>query len=436
MIRFVYNLLLPIGIIAILPRYLMRMFRRGDFRRDFGQRFARFSPALQERFRNGVWVWVHAVSVGELLVAMKVVEELHRRNPEWKFVISNTTSTAHAIALSKQQDWLVAIYGPLDLAHFVRRALGIVRPRAVVLTESEMWPNFIWEASRGKTPVLLVNARMSPRSQRRFVRFAPLVQTITRHLSAVGLQEPGHVDVWKKIGVDASRLHVTGSVKFDPADANQDARDFRPVLTAWGFASYQPVILAGSTHRGEELIMAGVLRRLRASFPAAKLILVPRHVERTSEIASLLAAEHLRVALRSAAPDGSSPDVLLVDTTGELRDWYRCADSVFIGKSLVGHGGQNPVEAILAGRPVNFGPHMENFPDLRDALVGAGGAQEVTDEASLCEAFRTQLSSEALRKRMTDAALRALHPHRGAVARTADLVEAAVNRSDSVTPAV
>lgn len=436
MIRFLYNVLLPLGILAVLPRYLLRMFRRGNFRRDFGQRFARFSPELREHFCHGEWVWVHAVSVGELLVAMKVVEELHRRNPEWKFVISNTTSTAHAIALTKQQDWLVAIYGPLDLAPFVRRAFDLVRPLAIVLTESEMWPNFIWEAARRSVPVLLINARMSPRSQRRFQRFAPLVRTVTRHLCAVGLQEPGHAAVWEKIGVDGSRLHVTGSVKFDPDETSEAPRDFRPVLTAWGFVQGEPVILAGSTHRGEELIMADVLRRLRASFPAAKLILVPRHVERAAELVYLLAAEHLRVALRSSEPDGSAPDVLLVDTTGELRDWYRCADSVFIGKSLAGRGGQNPVEAILAGKPVNFGPHMENFPDLREALVRSGGAQEVTDEVSLCEALRLQLFDEALRKRMTDAALEALHPHRGAVARTADLVEAAVNRSDSATSAV
>ncbi|MBU3664435.1 MAG: 3-deoxy-D-manno-octulosonic acid transferase [Chthoniobacterales bacterium] len=428
MIRFLYNFLLPLGLIVALPRYLVRMFRRGGFKQDFGQRFARYSPEIRVRFGNGDWIWVHAVSVGELLVALKVIDELHRRHPDWHFVISNTTSTAHAIALSKQKDWLVAIYGPLDVAAFVRRAFDTVRPRAVVLTESEMWPNFIWDASRRQIPILLINARVSPRSERRLLRFAPIVKAATRHLSAIGLQEPGHTELWRRLGVPASRLHVTGSVKFDPADSNSAPRDFRPILTAWGFGASDPVILAGSTHRGEEALMTAVLRRLKTAFPRVKLILVPRHAERASEIVAELSAGDLRVALRSAAPDGSGPDVLLVDTTGELRDWYACADCVFIGKSITGRGGQNPVEAIMAGRPVNFGPHMENFADLRDNLLKLGGAVEVSGEDSLLEAFRSQLADGDLRKKTTEAALLALKPHRGAVARTADLIEAAVQR--------
>lgn len=421
MTRLLYKIFFPLVFLAVLPRYLARMFKRGGFRQDFGQRFARYATDISERFRRGEWIWVHAVSVGELLIALKLIEELHRRHPEWRFAVSSTTSTAHALALTRQQDWWMPLYTPVDFAGVVRRALEAVRPRAVILTESEMWPNFVWEAGRRKIPVVLVNARVSPRSARRYRRFAPVLRSVTRHLSAVGLQEPAHAALWEHLDVPAGRLHVTGSVKYDPS-STATARDFRHVLQRFGFAPDDPVLLAGSTHEGEEEILAHSLLKLRQQYPAARLIIAPRHVERTSGIAAQLASTGFRVARRTAEPDGAPPDILLLDTTGELRDWYVCADVVFIGKSITGRGGQNPVEAILAGRPVLFGPHMQNFATLRDALLSGGGAQEVQDPDSLAAAAASLLADDGKRAAMTAQAAAALRPHQGATARTADLV--------------
>ena len=422
MTRLLYNLLFPLALLAILPRYLARMFKRGGFREDFGQRFARYAPELRERFRSGEWIWVHAVSVGELLIALKLLDELHRRHPAWQFVVSSTTSTAHALALTKQEDWWVPVYTPVDFAPVVRRALDTVRPRAIILTESEMWPNFVWQAADRDIPILLVNARVSPRSARRYRRFAPLLRPVTRRLSAVGLQEPEHAALWEHLAVPPERLHVTGSVKYDPDAAPGGTRDFRPVLESFGFASEDPVLLAGSTHAGEEEILAEALTKLREKFPAARLIIAPRHVERTADIMVRLAPTGWRVARRTALPDGTVPDILLLDTTGELRDWYACADIVFIGKSLCGRGGQNPVEAILASRPVLFGPHMENFASLRDALLAAGGAREVSGAAELAAAAAELLGDPAQRETMAKQAAAALRPHQGATGRTADLI--------------
>ena len=348
MTRLLYTLLFPLALLVILPRYLARMVKRGGFRQDFGQRFGRYDTDLHARFRHGEWFWVHAVSVGELLIALKLLAELHRRHPTWRFVVSSTTSTAHDLARQKQQDWWVPVYTPVDFGPVVRRALDTVRPRAVILTESEMWPAFVWTAAARGLPVLLVNARVSPRSARRYRRFAPLLRTVTRHLAGVGLQEPAHTELWSHLGIPRERLHLTGSVKYDPDAAEGTARDFRPVLDAFGFQPGDPVLLAGSTHQGEEEILARALAELRAEFPAARLVIAPRHVERAADIAANLAKTGFRIARRTAPPDGPAPDILLLDTTGELRDWYACADIVFIGKSLAGHGGQNPVEAILA----------------------------------------------------------------------------------------
>lgn len=431
MTRLLYNLVFPVAFLAILPRYLARMFRRGDFLRDFGQRFARYSPDLRERFRCGEWIWVHAVSVGELLIALKLVDELHRRRPSWRFVVSSTTSTAHALAVGRRQDWWVPVYTPVDYPPFVRRALDAVAPRAVVLVESEMWPNFVWTAARRSLPVLLVNARVSPRSERRYRRFAPLLRSVTRHLSAVGLQEKDHAPLWEHLGLPMEKLHLTGSVKYDPETEATPARDFRPLLETFGFERGEPILLAGSTHEGEEEILAEALLAVRRTFPDARLLIAPRHVERTERIASTLSSSGFRVARRTGVPQGPAPDILLLDTTGELRDWYACADVVFVGKSLCGSGGQNPVEAIMAGRPVLFGPHMENFAALRGTLLAAGGAIEVHDAASLARETASLFADRARRERLVEGARSALQAHRGATARTAGLVERAVMKSDS-----
>jgi len=436
MIRLLYKLLFPLALLVVLPRYLARMFRRGDFRRDFGQRFARYSPELLAEFAQGRWLWVHAVSVGELLVALKILDELHARHPDWRFVVSSTTSTAHALALERRADWWVPVYTPVDFGPVVHRAFASVNPCAVILTESEMWPNFIWAAAGRGLPVLLVNARVSPRSARRYRRFGRFLRPVTSHLSAVGLQEPGHAALWCQLGVPPERLHLTGSVKFDPARETGERRDFRPVLQSFGFPPEAPVLLAGSTHDGEEEMLADALRELRKTFPAARLVIVPRHVERTGDIVAKLEARGLSIGRRTMEPGKNPVDVLIVDTTGELRDWYDCADVVFIGKSLTGRGGQNPVEAILAGRAVLFGPHMENFTDLAAALLANQGAVEVRDAAHLSAEAASLLASPERRTAQTSRASSTLQAHHGATARTARLIEDALAGSDSTATSV
>jgi 3-deoxy-D-manno-octulosonic-acid transferase len=312
MIRFLYNLLFPLALLVILPRYLARMFRRGDYRRDFGQRFARYSPELRNRLASGEWLWVHAVSVGELLIALKLLAELHRRRPEWKFIVSSTTSTAHALALSKQQDWWIPVYTPVDFAPVVRKAIDQARPRAVILTESEMWPNFVWTAADRSIPVIMVNARVSPRSAARYRRFALLLRPVAGKLAAVGLQEKDHADLWKHLGVEGKRLHLTGSVKYDPEVTENAVRDFRPVLEGFGIKRDDPILLAGSTHEGEEEILAEALVMLRKTFPTARLLIAPRHVERTGSIEAKLASSGLHIAKRTAKAAGKPPDIVLL----------------------------------------------------------------------------------------------------------------------------
>jgi len=421
--RLLYNAVFPLVLLVMLPAYLLRMVRRGNYRRDFAQRFGRYRPELRKRFAEGRWIWVHAVSVGELLVALKIIGELHRRQPEWRFAVSSTTSTAHGIALEKQEDWWVPVYTPLDLPAFVRRALDSVRPQSVVLVEGEMWPNFVWTCADRGIPVVLANARVSPRSARRYRRFARIARSVARHLSGVGLQEAEDASLWRTLGVPDRAIRVAGSVKYDPDISAAAPRDFRPVLDAWGIGRDEPILLAGSTHRGEEEELVEALRIVREKHPRTRLLIAPRHVERTPEILARLAPSGLRVSRRSEQPLGPPPDILLIDTTGELRDWHACANVVFVGKSLVGRGGQNPVEAVLAGRPVLFGPHMENFAALVRDLIAADGAISVADARALGQAVSDLIDNPERRAELARRGVGALERHRGATARTADLIE-------------
>lgn len=434
--RLLYNLLFPLALLVILPRYLLRMYRRGNFREGFSERFARYTPEQRESFLQHDWFWVHAVSVGELLLALKILRELHRRHPEWRFVVSSTTSTAHAIALAQREAWWTPVYTPLDFLPFVRCALHLVRPRAIILTESEMWPNFVWESAQRKIPILLVNARISPRSEKRYRRFARFLRSVTRCLTAVGLQEKEHVALWSHLGLPSSRLHLTGSVKFDMKVEPHQPRDFRPVLRSHGIEDADLVLLGGSTHEGEEKILADAWKVLRVTHPTLRLLIAPRHVERSGEIFDALTSLGFRVALRSKPPQNSPPDIFLIDTTGELRDWFYYANAVFMGKSLTGIGGQNPVEAIMAGCPVMFGPHMENFSTLRKALLEAKGAIEVRDAVSLADATNTLLTDSSRREALICRAMEALAPHQGATKRTIKMIEKAVIGSDSITASV
>lgn len=421
--RFLYNIVFPIVLLLSLPAYLLRMVRRGNYRRDFSQRLGIYDHDLRKRFAQGDWIWVHAVSVGELLVARKIIGELRRRNASWQFVISSTTSTAHALALEKQEEWLIPVYTPIDLARFVRTALDAVQPKAVVLVEGEMWPNFVWACADRRIPVVLTNARVSPRSARRYSKFARIARAVTSRLAVVGLQYPADAPLWRTLGVPADRIRVTGSVKYDPEATAPSSRDFQSVLDAWGIAKEDPVFLGGSTHSGEEELLVDALRIVREKHPSARLLIAPRHVERVPEILSRIGSSGFRVALRSQQPSKPAPDILLIDTTGELKDWYACADVVFVGKSLAGRGGQNPAEPVLAGRPVVFGPQMQNFAALAHDLLAAKGALQVRDAQELGKEVRDLIGDPQRGARIAENGIAALAAHRGATGRTADLIE-------------
>ncbi|PZR70893.1 MAG: 3-deoxy-D-manno-octulosonic acid transferase [Chthoniobacterales bacterium] len=424
MIRLLYNLFYPLGLLFFLPGQLSKLLRRGNYRHKFGQRFGFYDREVRERLAARRSTWIHAVSVGEVAIALKLAAKLRELDPDFFCVLTTTTTTGFHVATQEAGDAMEVLYSPLDFWPIMRRAFAVIRPRRVILVEAEVWPNMTAEASNAGVPIALVNARLSKRSEERFRRFHFLIGPTFRSLDLICVQENEDVERWVALGVAPERIQKVGSIKYDPAEIRLNPDLPMQVLRAFGIDDDRPILFGGSTHAGEEEILAEIFQRLRADFPSFTLIIAPRHVERVAEIRTRLQRLGLKVALRSEAETdgGATMDCLLLDSTGELQHWYAVATIVFVGKSLTARGGQNPVEPIFAGKPVLFGPHMENFSALAQALVANDAAVQVRDPNSLHEKIAWLLRDRAAALRLVGNAQAILAAHGGATARTAALV--------------
>jgi 3-deoxy-D-manno-octulosonic-acid transferase len=424
MIRFFYNLLYPVGLLFFLPGQITKLVRRGNYRHKFGQRFGFYDADVRGRLATHRCTWIHAVSVGEVAIALKLSSKLRQLDPGFFCVLTTTTTTGFHVANSEASERMEVLYSPFDFWPIMRRAFAVIHPVRIVLVEAEVWPNLAAEARGRRVPLALVNARLSKRSEARFQRFRSLIAPTFRCLDAICVQEPDDVGRWVALGVSRERIHHVGSIKYDPADVRLDPGVPLEILRSVGINRDSPILFGGSTHAGEEEILGEIFQRLRANFPAFTLIVAPRHVERAGEIRGQLERLGLNVCLRSEAGGtrASPPDCLLLDTTGELQHWYTVATIVFVGKSLTARGGQNPVEPILAGKPVLFGLHMENFAALAQALVANKAAVQVHDPSSLQQQIAWLLRDREAVMRLVANAQSVLARHSGATDRTATLV--------------
>lgn len=412
----------------MLPGFALRIFRRGNYRHKFGQRFGIFSERTARRLAPGGWIWIHAVSVGEMMVGLKLAQTALSSSPGERVLLSTTTSTGFALA----RDFLKApsragvelIYFPLDLRVIVRRVLDLVRPSQLILVDKELWPNLVAECYQRQIPVSITNARLSPKSERGFLKWKRWVGPFFGMLDHVCVQEAEDIEQWHRLGVRLEALHHTGSLKFDYAPAASSRRaEFQRLLASVGVSCEAPILLGGSTFPGEEALLVKALLELREEFKDLFLVLVPRHVERTRDVEILLREMGVTYALRSTLegrtePITAWPEVLVVNTTGELRDWYSVATVCVIGKSFTADGGQNPSEPILAGRPLICGPRMQNFRQLVEKLVAAHGAIQVPDGDALTDAVAELLRSPAARDQLVANGRAVFAPHEGAYART------------------
>jgi len=424
MIRFLYNLLYPVGFLFFLPGQIGKLARRGNYRRKLGQRFGFYDAGVKARLAARRCTWIHAVSVGEVAIALKLAAKLRVLDPQLFCVITTTTTTGFQVATSQATDAMEVLYKPLDFWPIIRHAFAVVRPIRIILVEAEVWPNLAAEARDRRVPLALVNARLSKRSEARFQRFRSLIAPTFRCLDAICVQEPEDIERWVALGVERERIHHVGSIKYDPTGVRIDPDLPLEILRSFGLDPDRPILFGGSTHPGEEEVLGEIFGRLRGDFPTFTLIVAPRHVERAAGIRERLERLGLKVCLRSEAGQVGAvvPDCVVLDTTGELQHWYGVATIVFVGKSLTARGGQNPVEPILAGKPVLFGPHMENFSALAQALVANNAAVVVRDPNSLQQQIAWLLRDREAALRLVANAQSVLARHDGATERTATLV--------------
>jgi len=426
--RTIYNILFSIGFLLSFPYYFFRLWRRGGWREGVGERFGRYSARVKQALTNRRIVWIHAVSVGEVNLATLLVRALEPRLPTFKFVVSTTTTTAMAELRRKLPLIVEKVYFPIDRRPWVRRAFGILNPEILILIEAELWPNVLWQARRRGVPVVLANARISDRSFPRYRKARFLFRDLFQGLDAVSAQSEHDRDRLVQLGCRPESVHPVGSLKFEPSLAG-DGRplDAPKLLRQAGMPENARVLLGGSTHDGEEVALAEIFSKLRKKHPDLYLVLVPRHFERARAIGSQLARRSLRYVYRSevnfaAEPEPGSTECLLVNSTGELRYFYPHAHVVFMGKSLHGVGGQNPIEPAAAGRAIVFGPNMQNFPDIAPRFLKADAAIQIRDAAQLERTLDALLSDPARCETLGRNARQVVDSSRGALDRNVSMI--------------
>ena len=426
--RWFYNLFFVIGFCLSAPFYFLKMWRRGNWQTGFAQRFGNHSGRLKQGLTNRTVLWLHAVSVGEVNICTQLIQALEPRAPNLKIVVSTTTSTGMGELQRRLPQHIEKIYYPIDGRKIVRRTLSVIHPTAIVLIEAEIWPNFLWHAADRGIPLFLVNARLSTKSFRGYKRFGFLFRPIFKSFAGVGCQNEADAARLRELGFPPDKVHAFGNLKFDAAKLEERRPlDVIHLLGQLGVRKGTPIIVAGSTHAGEEAILADLFLRLREKFPGLFLVLVPRHFERGKEVGRELESRNVKFVYRSVITpetqrEPGEVDCLLVNTTGELRFFYEHATVIFVGKSLTAEGGQSPIEPGALGKPMVFGPNMQNFAPIAEAFVKNHGAVQVRDAAELERAIAALLADPERRNELGKNAIKVVHENLGAISRTVDMI--------------
>jgi 3-deoxy-D-manno-octulosonic-acid transferase len=411
-----YSALLLLALVVSTPWWLLEMLRHGKYRTGLSERLGTVPERLLGD-RSADTIWIHAVSVGEVLAISRVVNELKAKLPGWRTVVSTTTDTGQKLARERFGENNV-FYVPLDLPFAVRAYLQALRPRMLVLAESEFWPNLLHEARRSGAVVAVVNARVSDRSLPGYMRVQKLLCRVLQNVRLFLAQSDEDARRLVQMGAPAERVHVSGNLKFEvkpPAKPELMSR-FTAALER---EEIGPLLVAGSTLEGEEAMLLEAFRKVAPQYPNALLVLAPRHPQRFETVASLLESSGLRYQCRSQW-DGQRPiagGVFLLDSIGELARLYEFADLSFIGGSLVPRGGHNVVEAALFGTPILVGPHTENFRDIIEVFRRANALRVVTP-LSLTATVLELLENDDDRRALGRRAFEVMRSQQGATERT------------------
>jgi 3-deoxy-D-manno-octulosonic-acid transferase len=410
-----YDLIVLVLSLVLFPVYLFK----GKFHPGFSMRLG-FLPK-EMRFNNPIWI--HAVSVGEAMAVRLLAQELRKAYPGRQIAISTVTPTGNSIAKGIAREGDIVFYLPLDFSFIVRKVIRRMGPRLLIIAETEIWPNLISALSKEKIPVVTVNGRISDSSFKGYSLIKPLLKDILNKISLFCMQSESDADRLKLLGVPADRIKVTGNMKFDQLNACF-ANGIKEKI---GLGPEDKLIVAGSTHSGEEEILLKIYKDLTASFPLAHLLIAPRHPQRAIDIARLVLSLGFSPAYISQAMGQlhslKGKKVFILDTVGELVSFYACADIVFVGGSLVEKGGHNILEPASCGKPVIFGPHMFNFRDIAKMFLDSEAAVKADNAEELNSVIRSLLDDSAKSKQLSANARRVIADNQGATGRNLGLLK-------------
>jgi 3-deoxy-D-manno-octulosonic-acid transferase len=422
---FIYSLLLSIGFLVLLPRFLLDAFRHGKYVAGFGERLGSLSPIAKG---GRTLIWIHCVSVGETQAARPLVKLIKKRFPEHLIAISTITVTGHNLAREVfKHDAVKVFYFPFDWRWVARRTLKAIAPDIVMVMETELWPNFLRECKNRKISVALVNGRLSHQSFRRYRLIRSFIRRVLSSLNLAIMQTEADAERLRALGMEADKTIVSGNLKFDAGTMPATDSLTLEFRERFELTDKSPLILAASTHDPEEVLILNSLRQvISRSELKPRLMIAPRHPERFAEIADLLKASGLRWARRTAPPNASDgqAEVILLDSIGELHSVYSLASIVFVGGSIAKTGGHNILEPAAAGVPVIIGPHTYNFHSIVETFLKAGvicQLQPISDSAAIVElanAITELLADPARRRELGKLGQSLVNENRGATERT------------------
>jgi len=409
-----YNIFLILATVLLFPVILFKLLTVPKYRGGLTQKLGRLRKGVLRVIKDTRPIWVHAVSVGEVMAAHPLIRELRKTYPDRKLILSTVTVTGHYTARRRVPEADAVFYFPFDYPCIVRKVIRGINPEIVLVAETELWPNFFRELKRAGIPSAVINGRISPKSHRNYLRLKSFFSQVFEQVTLFCMQSEEDAGRIKDIGADPAKVMITGNLKFDQ---KIPAARPNPVTIPPG----RKVITAGSTHRGEEAALIEIFSRLREKYPQLLLIVAPRHPERFDEVAGIINNAGYDCQRRTRLK-GPVKDVLLLDTIGELRTFYALCDIAFVGGSLVKVGGHNLLEPAAMKKPVIFSRYMFNFKEISEALISSGGGVMVRDKGELYVQLDTLLSDPELAKRMGERAFRVIEANSGAAKKTINAI--------------
>jgi len=400
-----------------MPVFMVRVIQEKGFSKRMRQSLGFFPAEAVARVAGRGCIWLHAASVGEIVAASPIVKEIRRQLPDRPVLVSAVTVNGYAMAQSIMPDIDGLIYFPLDLPWLVKRVVAAIQPKVFMMVETELWPNFLAALHQRHIPVMMVNGRISDKSFRRYNLLGSVLTDVLGMITRFCMQSAIDAEYIIRLGADPRRVVVTGNTKFDQTYTDISLKQREEIARQLGLAGFSPIIVAGSTHKGEEEIIFSAFAAIRDRFPQARLVVASRDILRADEVGKLAESMGLFPVRRTALPAANSDNVqhvLILDTIGELGKIYSIGELIFVGGSLVPRGGHNILEPAAHGKPVLVGPHMFNFKDTYTLLSQRGACVTVTGETELTAKMLEILNDKKPRERMGRQAYSIVQENRGA----------------------